>query len=109
MKVNNSKMIIFLVIMFSLTFTLADYSLDINDLKTKSYSAGETLTFTPILLDNQKKINQNLEITIYDIQETKNIQKSIPSNQKQNILLKEDFPSGLWIIKATYKNESLSL
>ena len=103
-----SKKIIFLFLALSiLPFTLASYSLDISGLQSESYSVGDNLEFKIILLENQEKISDSVEILIYDIQETKKVQKTTSSDQQISVQLEENFPSGLWTIEVSYNNETV--
>lgn len=104
---STKKTILILLIVTILPLITANYSLDINGLQSESYAVGEELKFNIILLENSNKITGNIEISIYDIRETKTIQKTISSDQQTSIPLEKDFPSGLWTIEASYNNETV--
>lgn len=97
---------IFLIV-FSISFAFAEFSIDINGLKTESYATGEDLTFNIILLEENTKINQEVQIEITDIQNTKTTIRTYPSNQEQTIPIEKDWKSGIWTIKAKYQNEEI--
>lgn len=82
------------------------YSIDINTDK-ESYSVGENIIYEVILLQDNKPIQQEVNITFSDILSKKTITTTIPANIKQELLIEENFTSGFWKIQANYENFSV--
>jgi len=83
--------------------TAQTHSIDISGLKSEDYSIGEDLNIKVILLENEEYISQDVELTLSDALEKKVITKNIKSNTDTTIQIGNDFPSGLWNVKATYQ------
>ena len=101
------KWALLLLLVFSLSFSLAEFSIDINGLKTKDYISGEDLTFNIILLEEKTESNQEVQVEITDLQKTKVIKETYLSNQEHSVPIEKDWKSGLWTIKATYEDETI--
>jgi len=98
------RIIIVLVLLFSINLVFAQTSIDISGLKNEDYSIGEDLSYVVILLEDGVKITQDVEVTIKDALNKKEIKKSISSNSQDFIVIESNFPGGLWTIKATYQD-----
>jgi len=107
MRYQVQKIILILITTLFFPVIVANTSFDISGLQSKSYSVNENLEFNIILLKDGEKISENIKILIYDIQKTKKIEKTIPSDQQTSIPLEDNFPSGLWTIEASYENETI--
>jgi hypothetical protein len=94
-------MLLFVVFVLA-SFSSAQYSIDISGLKTDDYSLGEEISFRVILLEEGKLVNQEVVVSMWDALENKEINRTIPSNQEIKIKVENDFPSGIWVIRASY-------
>ena len=90
------------LLVFFAPFAFAQISIDISGLKNEDYIIGEDLSYVVILLEDGVKIAQDVEVTLKDALNKKEIKKSIPSNSEDFIVIESNFPGGLWTIKATY-------
>lgn len=83
-----------------------DYSIDIS-LKTNApINVGEDLEYTIRLLDGTTQISDNVDVVFSDVLGKKEISQSVKANEENSLTIGTYFPSGLWNIKATYKEIS---
>ncbi len=98
------RMMIFLscVLLFSISFISAGYSIDISGLKNDEYTIGEEMQIKVILLEDGNFVENEVDLILSDALNKKDISKKVFSNQIDSIKIDNDFPSGLWTIKAKY-------
>lgn len=85
----------------SLAVVSADYSVDISGLK-QSYSIGEQITYTVLLLENGSSINRDVEIVFSDDFGKNEIRQKVTSNIPNTLLVNENFSSLGWHAKVNY-------
>ena len=100
--------IAFAMIFLSLTFVSASYSIDISGLK-QSYSIGEEISYTVLLLQDGKIIDKNVDAIFSDDFGRREIKKTVLSNVKNTLLVDENFSSLGWHVKATYEGKEVVL
>jgi hypothetical protein len=101
-----------IITLIFLLFTLSSvnaqsYSIDISGLKSEEYQIGEELNFRIILLEEENKIEREIEIEIHDALSKKIVTKTVMSYQDNVIKIEDDFLGGRWTMKATYGDSSI--
>jgi hypothetical protein len=91
------------LMLFFSSLVVAEYSIDISGLKTGEYTIGEEVKFQVILLDEDIPVEKEITVSLYDALKKKEVIKSITSNSPSSITIGQDFPSGIWNIKAQYE------
>ncbi len=99
-------LVIILLLTLSLSLVAAEYSLDIRFDKNE-YAVGEEVVYTIVLLEDTKPISDQVAITFSDALEKKQIKETVTSNQKNKLLIEEDFISGGWKAHAIYKEKEV--
>lgn len=99
------NLIILLCIIFLTSLIIAQNSkIEVSTAKDV-FEAGEKITLKVSLFDeNNKPINDNVNVILEDAEKTKIIEKQIPSNQFVEIELGEGATYGYWTIKAVYND-----
>ena len=101
--------IIFGILIITLSLVTAqNYSMDISGLNTEEYNPGEEITFKIILLENGKEIERQVSYTLNDALNKKEISNLKTSNKETSLKIENDFPSGIWTIKATYQDSEIT-
>ena len=62
---NNSTVLVLVIVLLLIPGVLAEYSIDISGLE-ESYSVGEEISYTVILLEDGNVIQRDLEVTFFD-------------------------------------------
>ena len=74
----------------------------------ESFSSGNEVSFKVLIYDSENNLVQdNVDITIEDVEKIRIVEKTVPSNQVINEDLGEEAKSGLWIITASYQDAEL--
>ena len=95
------------ILLSSLTIISAEYSIDISGLKT-SYSVGEQITYTVLLLENGKAIDKNVEVMFSDDFSKNQIKQTVLSNTQNTLLVNSNFSSLGWYVKASYSGKEVT-
>jgi len=105
----NNILIITFSILLTITFISAqEFSMDISGLNTEKYNPGEEITFKIILLEGTTPTTQQVNYTLTDALNKKEITGQTTSNQETSITAEQDFPSGIWTIKAEYQDSEVT-
>ena len=103
----NKIFILMFFLIFFVSFVVAqEYSIDIAVGKQESHSIGENLSFSVRLLENDIPVSKEVMVYFSDALEKNVIDMSVMSNEENNFLIRQDFLSGHWNIKAVYENET---
>ena len=101
---------LFICIIFSLLFSLVlaqDFLMDIK-IEKQTYSVGENLSYSVLLMEGGVSIHDKINVTISDANERKSFNFIVDSNDNNLFFLQENFPGGYWKIEAFYKGRSIS-
>jgi len=93
-------------LVISISFSSAEYSIDISGLKSTEYANGEAISLKVILLEDSKLINVPVELKLNDVLDKKIITRIVNSNEQVTIPIESDFRSGLWEVSASYSGAS---
>ena len=96
-----------ILLVLTISLVSAEYSLDIKTDK-QSYSAGEIVLFQVILLDDNNPIERQVEVVLNDNLEKEQISKTATSNRDTDFVIQENYPSGVWKIKATFEGKEVT-
>jgi len=97
----------YIFLLSSLAFVSANYSIDISGLK-QSYSVGEEISYTVILLEDGKAIDRTVQVTFSDDFGKSKIVNSVLSNSLSKLLVNESFASFGWHVQAAYNGKEVS-
>lgn len=104
----NQKLLITLIFFFSIAFVSSQqYSVDISGLVTEEYNPGEDITFKIILLEEGKEIQKEVTYILADALQKKEVINTTTSNEEITLKIENDFPSGIWTIKAIYEDSEV--
>jgi hypothetical protein len=99
--------LVVIALMISISFAAAQISLDVSGLKNEEYSVGEEIMFKIILLEDKNFIEREVDVTLYDALKKREVLMKAISGDDKTVRIDNKFPSGLWIIKATYQDTSI--
>jgi len=91
----------------SIAPVLAEYSIDISGLK-QSYSVGEKITYTVLLLNDNVPANVNLEVVFSDDFGQKQIKQTVTSNTLNSLSVDSNFSSLGWQVQVSYAGKQVS-
>lgn len=97
----------YMLILLSLAYISAEYSIDISGLK-QSYSVGEEISYQILLLENGKAIDKNIEVVFSNDLNKKEIRQSVISNRLNTLLVDKNFSSLGWHAKAGYEGKEVT-
>jgi hypothetical protein len=95
------------ILLLTLTFASAEFSIDISGLKTEDYSPGEEATFKIILLEDSNPTSQEVTYEISDALEKTKITGKTNSNEDTSVKIEKEFSSGIWTITANYQDSQV--
>ena len=98
---------LFLMICFSLSVVYAEISIDVSIAQKIPVAVGDKLQFEVRLIDGTTPLNDNVDVYFSDALGDKNLKSTVKSNENNFFLIATDFPSGLWNIKAIYKDKQV--
>lgn len=107
MKRKMKVMSLFLLLFFSLGFISAEISIDVSIAQKDPVSVGDKLQFEVRLIDGTTPISDNVDVYFSDALGNKNLKSTVKSNENNFFLIATDFPSGLWNVKAVYKDKQV--
>jgi len=109
MNANKKLLITFSLILFSIALVSAQqFSIDISGLNAEKYNPSENITFKIILLEDGKEIQKQVTYTLNDALNKKEVTGQTNSNEETSLKIENNFPSGLWTIKAKYQDSEVS-
>lgn len=98
------KILVMFVTLLVIPFSMAEYSIDISGLQSEEYLIGEDISFSVVLLEDSVILSDQVNVVLHDALQKKEISETINSNENVDILIEQDFRSGLWEIVATYND-----
>ena len=103
-----SKALVFAIILAIAQVAIAaDYSMDISGIKTDDYSIGEKMKLRVSVLEGEQLATGRVNLLFSDALGKKKIRKVVDANSEFELTIGDDFPSGLWSIKASYNGEEI--
>jgi len=80
-----------------------NYSIDVSVESNEVYAIGSDLSLNVRLVDGDGNLIQDkVDVVLSDALVKKQINLTVNSNENANVLIKDDFQSGLWDIEASY-------
>lgn len=78
--------------------------MDVSGLKSEEYSIGDEVNLKVVLLSGTEIVNDKVDVVIRDALGKKEIKRVVDSNTDFGVKIEVDFPSGLWMVIANYKD-----
>ena len=88
------------LLLFSLSFVVAESMIDISIEQNEPVAIGENLSFEVRLLEDGVPIGESVRVYFSDVLEKKVVEMDVVANEKSSLLIVDDFPSGLWNVRA---------
>ncbi len=107
MKEKIGVLVLVLAILFSLSFISAEISIDVSIAQKVPVSMGDKLQFEVRLVEGTTPLNDNVDVYFSDALGNKNLKSTVKSNENNFFQIETDFPSGLWNVKAVYKDKQV--
>ena len=98
--------IICVLLVVSIAFVSAEYSIDISGLK-ESYSIGEEINYGVILLEDGNLLEGIVEVIFSDDLGISEIKLNVNSNEENALQVSENFSSLGWYVRAKYEDKEV--
>ncbi len=101
MQIRSIFLFSLILLVSSIAFVSAEYSLDIKISNTE-YSIGDKMSYRVLLLENNIPVSEKVLITFSDVLGEKKIEKEVQTNVENFLTIEDDFPSGFWNVVAEF-------
>ena len=94
------------ILVLSISFAIAEYSIDISGLKGE-YSIGEEITYEVLLLEDGSPVTENVSIIFESNIGKDKLELKVKSNEENSLIVEKDFAVLGWSVTASYLNKSV--
>ncbi|MCK5321180.1 hypothetical protein KAJ38_01255 [Candidatus Pacearchaeota archaeon] len=106
MEIRRVLFIVCILLVTSVAFVSAEYSIDISGLE-ESYSVEEEISYKVLLLKDGNLIERDVEVIFSDELGISEINLNVKSNEENSLQVSENFSSLGWYVKANYEDKEV--